>query len=201
MNKKMNSKLFWDNNYSNHKIFGNGYSPWSTFRRFNEISRHIDNSSRVADLFAGAGTLEIMHGPYKYYLACDWSETGLSYARADKKIIYDATIKYDRDDVLKECKNDNIDWIVLCGVFMIGELVEKINVFEFIRECYNTSNKGVIVNFGSDENVYLKPHGRIYKPIKVMKELADLKPSIIQNYLPHEYLAVLEKPKRDWNKK
>ena len=198
IDEKMNSKHYWDYMYETNGIFGNGYSQWSTFRRLGEISKHIENNSRVADLFAGAGTLEYIHGPYNYYFACDWSESGLELTRADKKIKYDVCNRKQRKEVLSECKNENIDWIVLCGAFMLNNIINNVNVFEFLRECLSVAKKGVIANFGSDESIYNGDYSSVLRPSEVIVKLDDLKPTIIQNYLPHEYLLKLEHPKKDW---
>ena len=130
---QLKTKNFWN---ENAKKFGrdfNGYSTWSTVRRFQAIANKVNKNTRVAELFSGAGNFELYYGPFNFYLACDFAEVPLSYTRADRVVSYD--ILKNPEVALNACKEENIDWIVLCGGFMMRHITEKINPTDFMIKC------------------------------------------------------------------
>ena len=188
---------FWNDKCVAHGSEFNGYSQWSTVRRFKAISRKMDKQSRVAELFAGAGNFELYEGPFNFYLACDWAEKPLALSRADRKVKYDIT--KDFETALSACAEEKIDWIVLCGGFMMRHIGENVDPVSILKKCFDVAKIGVVANFQSDQIAYPPGHECFgHNPLELLQQLTPLRVSLDQGYLPHEFLITLEHPQKDW---
>ena len=194
---QLHTEKFWNENAVKYDRDFNGYSTWSTVRRFAAITKKVNKNTRVAELFAGAGNFELFEGPFDYYLACDFAEVPLELSRADRKIKYD--ILKNPEVALNACVEDNIDWIILCGGFPMRHIAEKIDPPTFMEKCFKIAKRGVIANFGSDySHIKWQSYMYAHSPIEILTRLSKYHPSLDQSYLPHEFLVTIEHPQRDW---
>jgi hypothetical protein len=197
MTRDFKNVEWWNEKAKKHgrTAAASGYSEWSTPKRFGAVAKHLGARDRVADMFAGVGLLEMTHGPFERYVAFDFAESALKQARADLHVRY--TMPEDFGMALSVCKEEKIDWIVFCGGFMFELVIGERNPVDFVREAFKVARVGVIANFASS-HVEHESDLLSYDAMDVCNQLRDLRPSLDQSYLPHEFMICVQHPKKDW---
>jgi hypothetical protein len=116
-------------------------------------------------------------------------------SRADRKVLYD--INENPEVALSACAEEDVDWIVLCGGFMMRHIAENVDPIEFMDKCFKIAKRGVIANFASD-HLGCEPYLYTHSFIEILSGLSKHRPSLDNSYLPHEFLVTLNHPQRDW---
>ena len=171
------------------------YSEWTTVRRFAAVGRWICGRGRVADICGGVGLLRSHVPSISYYSLYDWSEEAVALAVADRKRV--VKVPDDLGVVCDDLDEDKIDWAVVVGAFVLDCLFDEWE--NVVRRLLGSVRCGVIANFAAanadhEHEDYLRP----VMPSHICRAVEDLRPTIDQSYLPHEFMVVVHRREFSW---